>query len=100
MNFFDLDMTNNRIVGSPMVWVFFVVSLGLTSVTFGFYYWLVHEQDSAIFRRLVPKARITADWRPAMPKWNLNKPRCHHAEGASAAGGRLPPGIELQGLSV
>jgi len=98
MNFFDMDAANNRIVGTTMVWIFFVVSLGLTAVTMGFYHWLVHEQDSAIFRHLVPKVLITADWRPAISKWNLRKHRADQRP--SAFGGKLPPGIQLQDLAV
>ena len=97
MNFFDMDAVNSRIVGTTMVWIFFVVSLGLTGVTLGFYYWLVHEQDSTIFRHLVPKVFITADWRPAISKWNFRK---HRDQRSSALGGKLPPGIQLQDLAV
>jgi hypothetical protein len=96
MNFFDMDADNNRIIGTPMVWVFFLVSAGLTGVTFAFYYWLLQEQDSSAFRRLAPKARITADWR--LPLQNLKR-RLSHRPGSNAAN-TLPPGIEFRTLSV
>jgi len=55
MNFFSMDTENSRIVGTGMVWIFFVLSTGLMGVTFGCYYWLLQEQDGGVLRRLAFK---------------------------------------------
>ncbi|KAK1752732.1 hypothetical protein QBC47DRAFT_389172 [Echria macrotheca] len=61
MNFFDFDQEANSIVGTPMVWIYVVASAGLTAITFLFYYWLLHR-DNTVFRRLAPKVRASPDW--------------------------------------
>ncbi|CAI7603500.1 unnamed protein product [Penicillium glandicola] len=61
MNFFDMDQTNNRIVGTPMIWIFFVSSIALTAITFLLYYWLL-RRDGAAFRGLTPKLQRTPSW--------------------------------------
>ncbi|KAJ5955057.1 hypothetical protein N7501_009336 [Penicillium viridicatum] len=61
MNFFDMDQANNRIVGTPMIWIFFVSSTALTAVTFLLYYWLL-SRDGAAFRKLAPKVRSSPTW--------------------------------------
>ncbi|KAJ5370258.1 Mg2+ transporter protein CorA-like/Zinc transport protein ZntB [Penicillium cataractarum] len=60
MNFFAMDQAENRIVGTPMVWIYVVASAVLTAFTFLFYYWLLHR-DGSVFRKLVPK----------VPEWNI-----------------------------
>ncbi|KAK3381855.1 hypothetical protein B0H63DRAFT_214704 [Podospora didyma] len=59
MNFFGFDGDNNRIAGSSMVWIYVLSSALLTAITFFFYYWLLHRENGAAFRRLAPKI---ADW--------------------------------------
>ncbi len=57
-----MDQTTNRIVGTPMVWIYAAASVVLTAATFLFYYWLL-QHDGVLFRRLAPKVRIAADWK-------------------------------------
>jgi hypothetical protein len=92
MNFFNMDIETNSIVGTPMIWIYVVSAMVFTGVTFAFYYWLLQEQDSAIFRRLAPKARIAADWKA--PLQGLRQ------RIASRSGQPPPPGIELQDITV
>jgi hypothetical protein len=61
-NFFALDTESNRLVGSPMIWIYIVASILLTGATFVFYYWLI-QRDNELFTRLVPKVRLSGDWR-------------------------------------
>ncbi|KGO36019.1 Mg2+ transporter protein, CorA-like/Zinc transport protein ZntB [Penicillium expansum] len=61
MNFFDMDEANNRIVGTPMIWIFFVSAAALTAVTFLLYYWLL-RRDSATLRALAPKIQRSQTW--------------------------------------
>ena len=93
MNFFDYENDSQRMVGTTMVWIFVVAAVVLTGVTFGFYYGLLHKQDSPIFRRLAPKARLAADWH--IPIRSL-KNHLGHRPGEAGTGGGLSPGIQLQ----
>ncbi|KGO69020.1 hypothetical protein PITC_078450 [Penicillium italicum] len=61
MNFFDMDQASNRIVGTPMIWIFFVSAAALTAVTFLLYYWLL-RRDSAALRALAPKIQKRPTW--------------------------------------
>ena len=61
MNFFDLDQNAQRIVGTPMIWIYVVSSVMLTVVTFSVYYWVLHH-DSPVVNRMQPKIHV-ADWR-------------------------------------
>ncbi|KAJ5685591.1 hypothetical protein N7455_010722 [Penicillium solitum] len=85
MNFFDMDQTNNRIVGTPMIWIFFVSSISLTAITFLLYYWLLNR-DSTAFRGLAPKIRSS-------PTWTIEGMRRRFTGGSNAS-------IELQGYSA
>jgi hypothetical protein len=40
MNFFAMNETTHRLIGSSMIWIYFLSSFGLTSVTVWLYYWL------------------------------------------------------------
>lgn len=85
MNFFDMDQANNRIVGTPMIWIFFVSSIALTGVTFLLYYWLL-SRDGAALRGLAPKIRSS-------PTWTIEGVRRRFTGGSNA-------GIELQDCSA
>ncbi|KAJ5165155.1 Mg2+ transporter protein CorA-like/Zinc transport protein ZntB [Penicillium coprophilum] len=61
MNFFDMDQENNRIVGTPMIWIFFISSIALTAITFLLYYWLLRRNGPA-FRGLAPNIRSRQTW--------------------------------------
>lgn len=61
MNFFDMDQTNNRIVGTPMIWIFFVSAAALTTVTFLLYYWLL-RRDGAALQGLTPRIQSRPTW--------------------------------------
>jgi hypothetical protein len=61
MNFFSIDQDNNRIVGTPMIWIFVISATVLTAITFFFYYWL-SLRNGVLFRRHVPKVRISSKW--------------------------------------
>ncbi|KAJ5512548.1 Mg2+ transporter protein CorA-like/Zinc transport protein ZntB [Penicillium fimorum] len=65
MNFFDMDQANNRIVGTPMIWIFFVSSTALTAFTFLLYFWLLRRNGPAL-RWLVSKRRGRR-----RPTWNI-----------------------------
>ncbi|TDZ34983.1 hypothetical protein C8035_v010170 [Colletotrichum spinosum] len=41
MNFFDLDNENNRIISTPMIWIYIVCSILLTAATFFIYHMLL-----------------------------------------------------------
>ncbi|KAJ5765989.1 uncharacterized protein N7511_003605 [Penicillium nucicola] len=60
MNFFDMDIETSRIVGTSMIWIFFLSSLGLTAVTYLLYYWLIRH-DGAAFH--LPKMRLVPAWK-------------------------------------
>jgi hypothetical protein len=60
MNFFDLDTEDSRIVGTSMIWIFFLSSFGLTAVTYLLYFWLM-RRDGATFR--LPKIRMVPAWK-------------------------------------
>jgi Mg2+ and Co2+ transporter CorA len=47
MNFFDMDEQRNRIVATPMIWIYFVVAILLTAATFLFYLWLLLTDSRA-----------------------------------------------------
>ena len=64
MNFFAMDQANNRIVGTPMVWIYVVASTALTALTFLVYYLLLHR-DRLVFRKIKPK----------VPEWNIQNLR-------------------------
>jgi hypothetical protein len=81
MNFFDMDTVSNRIVGTPMIWIFFVSSIALTAVTFLLYYWLLRRDGTAL-RGLAPKVQIS-------PNWSVGELRRRLTSGTNA-------GIELQ----
>ncbi|KAI0169817.1 hypothetical protein GGR52DRAFT_485037 [Hypoxylon sp. FL1284] len=61
MNFFDLDQESQRIVSTPMIWIYIVSSVLLTLVTFVVYYWVLHHDD-AIVNSMSPKVHV-GDWR-------------------------------------
>ncbi|KAI1766161.1 hypothetical protein GGR53DRAFT_235139 [Hypoxylon sp. FL1150] len=61
MNFFDLDQESQRIVGTPMIWIYIVSSVVLTLATFSVYYWVLHHDD-AVVSRMSPKVRV-GDWK-------------------------------------
>ncbi|KAJ5923409.1 Mg2+ transporter protein CorA-like/Zinc transport protein ZntB [Penicillium verhagenii] len=50
MNFFSMDQENKTIIGTSMIWIFFAVSAGLTSLTFLIYYLMGHHGSIAIPR--------------------------------------------------
>ncbi|KAJ5650892.1 Mg2+ transporter protein CorA-like/Zinc transport protein ZntB [Penicillium longicatenatum] len=50
MNFFAMDQVNSSIVGTSMIWIFFVASVGLTALTFLIYYLLGHRNSVALPR--------------------------------------------------
>ncbi|KAJ5701714.1 Mg2+ transporter protein CorA-like/Zinc transport protein ZntB [Penicillium malachiteum] len=52
MNFFAMDQNNSTIVGTSMLWIFFIVSAVLTAFTFLIYYCLLHR-NSPMVRRLI-----------------------------------------------
>ena len=62
MNFFGMDQDNNRIVGTPMIWIFVVSSIILTAATISLYYWL-SLRDGILFRRYTLKLRLPLKWR-------------------------------------
>ncbi|KAK6706468.1 hypothetical protein SNK03_010282 [Fusarium graminearum] len=53
MNFFDLDESADRIVATPMIWIYFLCSAVLTLGTFVFYHILL---DRTVFGQLAAKA--------------------------------------------
>lgn len=59
MNFFAMNQENNRIIGTPMIWVFVVSAIILTVATFAMYRWL--SSHDIFFRRMAPKKWTTAD---------------------------------------
>lgn len=61
MNFFDYDNDSGDLVGSPMIWIFVLATLGLTAMTFLSYYWLL-KHDGRIFSKLAPSVH-TRDWK-------------------------------------
>lgn len=61
MNFFDLDQESDRIVGTPMIWIYVVSAFLLTLVTFLVYYWVLHH-DNVVVNRMSPKVNV-GDWR-------------------------------------
>ncbi|RDA86583.1 hypothetical protein CP532_6011 [Ophiocordyceps camponoti-leonardi (nom. inval.)] len=61
MNFFAMDQVNNRIVATPMIWIYIVSIFFFTAATFAFYYWLV-QNDGVLLGRLAPNARYAPDW--------------------------------------
>jgi hypothetical protein len=64
MNFFDLDSTTHRIVGSSMIWIYIVASLALTGATFILYYFVL-QRDGRLFTRLEPTVEMpqrTSQW--------------------------------------
>lgn len=61
MNFFDYDNDSGNLVGSPMIWIFVLATLGLTAMTFLSYYWLL-KHDGRIFSKLAPSVHIR-DWK-------------------------------------
>ncbi|KAJ5759043.1 Mg2+ transporter protein CorA-like/Zinc transport protein ZntB [Penicillium odoratum] len=63
MNFFAMDEQKSAIVATPMIWIFFLSSVGLTALTFALYYLLEH-------RGSIPLPRLPAR-RPAVPQINL-----------------------------
>ena len=86
MNFFDLDQTNHRIVGTSMIWIFVVAALSLTAVTFLFYHGLLHR-DGSFFRRIVPKGNIAQDWNLSAIKRQLTFNRGADIELQDSKGG-------------
>lgn len=59
MDFFAMDQEENKIVGTPMIWIFVVSAILLTVVTFIMYSWL--SRHEAFFRTMAPKKWMTAD---------------------------------------
>lgn len=53
MNFFDLDESADRIVATPMIWIYVLCSAVLTLGTFVFYQILL---DRTVFGQLAAKA--------------------------------------------
>ncbi|KAJ5839581.1 Mg2+ transporter protein CorA-like/Zinc transport protein ZntB [Penicillium rubens] len=78
MNFFDLDQANNRIVGTPMIWIFFASSIALTAGTFLLYYWLL-RRDGETLRGIAPSSQT----------WSIGGLRRRFTAGSNAS-------IELQ----
>lgn len=66
-----------------MIWIYFALSVALTAVTFLFYYWLLLH-DGSLFRWLMPKVRLTADWKTLSRRFTKS----------------TDPGVKLQSLSV
>ncbi|KAJ6095507.1 Mg2+ transporter protein CorA-like/Zinc transport protein ZntB [Penicillium sp. IBT 16267x] len=58
MNFFGMDRDNSTIVGTSMIWIFFVASAGLTALTFLIYYLLGHR-NSITLPRLTERGPTT-----------------------------------------
>ncbi|KAI1375789.1 hypothetical protein F4677DRAFT_445949 [Hypoxylon crocopeplum] len=69
MNFFDLDQETQRIISTPMIWIYVITSVILTAATFSIYYWVLHH-DGTVIRRMQPKIHV-ADWR-AMARRTLS----------------------------
>ncbi|EED20718.1 conserved hypothetical protein [Talaromyces stipitatus ATCC 10500] len=59
MNFFAMDQTDNKIVGTSMIWIFVVSAILLTVATFIMYNWL--SSHDTFFRTMAPKKWMTAD---------------------------------------
>lgn len=78
MNFFDLDQANNRIVGTPMIWIFFASSIAPTAGTFLLYYWLL-RRDGETLRGIAPSSQT----------WSIGGLRRRFTAGSNAS-------IELQ----
>lgn len=66
-----MDQDSHRIIGSPMIWIYVASCVALTGGTIVFYYWLL-QRDGALFSRLAPKVRVTADWKQT-PFGNLTR---------------------------
>lgn len=81
MNFFAMADDKSRIVYTPMVWIYVVLTVALTSLTFMYYYWLL-RRDDGLFQRFAPKVRID-DLKMLVRR-------------ATKSG----PGVELQGLEA
>ncbi|KAF3397420.1 hypothetical protein DPV78_007373 [Talaromyces pinophilus] len=59
MNFFAMDQQDNKIIGTPMIWIFVVSAILLTVATFIMYNWL--SSHEAFFRTMAPKKWMPAD---------------------------------------
>jgi len=69
MNFFDYDNDSGDLVGSSMIWVFVLATLGLTAMTFLSYYWLL-KHDGRIFSKLAPRVHLR-DWKQLKRRFPL-----------------------------
>ncbi|KXJ91908.1 hypothetical protein Micbo1qcDRAFT_161950 [Microdochium bolleyi] len=69
MNFFDYDEASGGMVGSSMIWIFVVATLGLMAVTFGSYYLLL-KHDGQFFSKLAPTVHVR-DWRQLKRRFSL-----------------------------
>ncbi|RCI08709.1 hypothetical protein L249_4814 [Ophiocordyceps polyrhachis-furcata BCC 54312] len=72
MNFFAMDQVNNRIVATPMIWIYIISIFCFTAATVAFYYWLV-QHDDVLFARLAPKIRHVPDWRSLARRFTKTK---------------------------
>lgn len=54
MNFFAMAEDKSRIVITPMIWIYFALTIALTALTFLYYYFLL-RRDNKLFQRFVPK---------------------------------------------
>ncbi|KAF5242913.1 hypothetical protein FAUST_3080 [Fusarium austroamericanum] len=68
MNFFDLDESADRIVATPMIWIYVLCSAALTLGTFVFYHILL---DRTVFGQLAAKAMAFKTFVKSKSKKNL-----------------------------
>ncbi|KAI0376200.1 hypothetical protein F5Y04DRAFT_273934 [Hypomontagnella monticulosa] len=61
MNFFDLDQESQRIVSTPMIWIYIASAILLTLITFLVYYWVLHHDD-VVVNRMSPQVHV-GDWK-------------------------------------
>ncbi|KAJ5899209.1 Mg2+ transporter protein CorA-like/Zinc transport protein ZntB [Penicillium taxi] len=77
MNFFGMDKDNNRIVATPMIWIFFLSATLLTVVTFLMYYWLRRSEGSVIFKLI----KSSEGFLQALRSSTKRGEKCQHSEG-------------------
>ncbi|KAK1498111.1 hypothetical protein CCUS01_12981 [Colletotrichum cuscutae] len=59
MNFFNMDTVTGKIVGSPMIWIYALCSVALTTLTFATYYTM--REESYLNAKIL--AMRDLDWR-------------------------------------